>query len=221
MKTIFLAALVLGVFTLTACESLVTREGVRDNEQRREMTNQVTTLQRSNADVNNRFADVEGELRELNGKIEVSDNRATQLAQTHDRNKKQTEEAVNELNKKVQVLQEEMARMQDQIATLAAAQTTAHRAESDSPRVEKGLFEQAEELFGQKEWKRAILIYQKFRESKPTEKRVPEAIYKIGVSFQEVGMKDEARTFFEEAVAKYPKSDAAKKSRVRLARLKK
>lgn len=207
---------------LMGCESLMTREAVRENEQRREMTTQVSTLQRTTADVNNRFAELESELRELNGKIEVSDNRTAQSAKNQESQRKQTEEVVNELQKRVQVLQEEITRMQDQIATLAAAQTAVQqRPEPEGSRVERGHYEQAEELFDQKEWKRAILAYQKFRDAKPADKRVPSAIYKIGVCFQEVGMKDEARTFFEEAISKYPKSDAAKRSRVRIARLKK
>ena len=44
--------------------------------------------------------------------------------------------------------------------------------------------------------------------------------YKIGVCFQEMGMKSEAKAFFEEVVEGYPKSRTAEKSKYRLKNIK-
>lgn len=53
------------------------------------------------------------------------------------------------------------------------------------------------------------------------EKNVADAKYKIGVSFQELGMKEEAMAFYEEVVANYSKTEAGKSAKARLAKLKK
>jgi TolA-binding protein len=117
--------------------------------------------------------------------------------------------------------------MQEQIGALTAelnamkAATQESNAGTSASGKKADQFDVAEDLFAKKDWKRAILNYQKFRESNPRSKKVPEAIYKIGVSFQELGMKDEARTFFDEVIAKFPNSAEAKKARTRLKSVKK
>ena len=90
---------------------------------------------------------------------------------------------------------------------------------SSSPR--KDAFEIGEDFFEKKEWRRAILSYQKYRDANPKSKKFSDATYKIGVSFQELGLRDEARTFYDEVVAKFPQSAEAKKARTRLKSLKK
>jgi TolA-binding protein len=64
------------------------------------------------------------------------------------------------------------------------------------------------------------LNYQKFREASPKSKKLSEATLKIGISFQELGMKDEARTFLEEVVSKYGSTPAAKVAKSHLKKLK-
>ena len=54
----------------------------------------------------------------------------------------------------------------------------------------------------------------------PTGKRYAEASFKMGQSFQELGMKTEARSFYSEVLEKFPKSDWAKKANLHLKSLK-
>lgn len=82
-------------------------------------------------------------------------------------------------------------------------------------------YETAEELFANKEWKKAILSYQKYVEDFPRGKSVPDSKYKIGVCFQELGLKDEAMAFYEEVIAQYGKTESGKKAKIRLSKLKK
>jgi len=42
---------------------------------------------------------------------------------------------------------------------------------------------------------------------------MPEALYKIGMSFESLGMGEDAKGFYQELVEKYPKSPEAKKAR--------
>lgn len=82
-------------------------------------------------------------------------------------------------------------------------------------------YEEANQLFDGKEWKKAILNYHKYTDESPKGKFVADAKYKIGVCFQELGMKEEAMAYYEEVVANYQSTDAGKKSKARLSKLKK
>ncbi|MEZ0390866.1 MAG: tetratricopeptide repeat protein [Pseudobdellovibrionaceae bacterium] len=219
-------ALVGFLFLGTACETFMTRADVKEVEQKRQMQDQVVNLQKTTADTNNRFADIESDLRSLNGKIEVLENKLSQSGQDREKLRAANDQSQADSTKKIQILQEEIARMQEQIGTLSAelnAMKTAaasHESASSSGG-KKDLFDIAEDLFEKKEWRKAILNYQKFRDANPKSKHFAEATYKIGVCFQELGMKDEAKTFYDEVISKNPNSADAKKAKTRLKTLKK
>ncbi len=82
-------------------------------------------------------------------------------------------------------------------------------------------YDTAQDFFGKKEWKKAILSFQKYVDENSKGKNVADAKYKIGVCFQELNMKEEAMAFYEEVVANYGKSEAGKKAKIRLSKLKK
>ncbi len=82
-------------------------------------------------------------------------------------------------------------------------------------------YEIAQGHFANKDWKKAILNYQKYVDEHPKGKEISDSKYKIGVCFQELGMKEEAMAFFEEVVANYGKTDSGKKAKLRLSKLKK
>jgi TolA-binding protein len=70
----------------------------------------------------------------------------------------------------------------------------------------------------EKKHREAILAYQKIRETWPTSRYVPDALYKLGVSFQALGLRNEAKQFLEEA-AKFSGQEAGKLARERLKQL--
>lgn len=211
---------------LTACPTLMTRTDVRDDRQRKDVSEQVTTLQRANADVSSRFNDIDEDIRQLHGRVEVVENRLTQYDNQQQSLAKGDAERLNDSNQKFTVVQQELIRMQNEIDQLkgqlanqqAQSSAAAAQAAADS---KKGPMELAEEAFERKEWRKAILNYQKYRETTPKGKKVAEATYKMGVCFQELGMNDEAKTFYDEVVAKFGKSDEARRARTRLKSLKK
>lgn len=92
--------------------------------------------------------------------------------------------------------------------------------------VDNAAFWKAESYFGQaagqtdnkakeKSLKQAILAYQRVIEDPKSEKN-DAALYKIGLSFEQLGLKDEAAAFYEEVIAKYPKSTVVTDARKRL-----
>ena len=210
---------------LVSCQTgLMTRGDVKEVENKKNVQDTVVTLQKTSADANNRFSEIESELRNMSGRIDVAENKLNQANLDKDRNKGVSEQALADQSRKTQILQEELIRTQEQVAALSAELQALKSAavennSSSSPR--KDAFEIGEDFFEKKEWRRAILSYQKYRDANPKSKKFSDATYKIGVSFQELGLRDEARTFYDEVVAKFPQSAEAKKARTRLKSLKK
>lgn len=222
MKSVVLCTAI--ALFMTGC--LKTRNEVKDNEQRSTMQQQVVTLQRSNADVGNRFADMEQQLRELNGRVDVVENNLGKGSAGVENALKSSHQQNAELAQRVALLQEALTKMERDLMVvnadvqalkaekMAAQSQEAARAARDTSK--KNAYELGEDSFEKKDWKNAILQYQKYRDEYPKGKRFPDATYKIGVCFQELGMKDEAKTFYDEVIGKFPKSDEARRARTRL-----
>ncbi len=212
--------------TLSAC--LMTRESVKETEQKRTMQDQVVSLQKTTADANSRFQDTENSLRQYNGRIEVLENQVSQLTAERDQIYKAQVELNQAQNQKLALMQEALGKMEEQIAQLTqeAQQSKSSKSNSKSSSAKSSknnknqIYDEAEGHFEQKDWKKAILSYQKFREINSKSKLFADATYKIGVCFQELKMKTEARSFYEEVIAKYPKSDAARRAAIRLKQVK-
>lgn len=80
-------------------------------------------------------------------------------------------------------------------------------------KLEEALLMRAEAFYKAKEFKKAIVDYSKFPEKHPRSPYMSQALYKIGLCFDALGMKDDAKGFYQEVVEKYPKSPEAKKAR--------
>jgi TolA-binding protein len=83
-------------------------------------------------------------------------------------------------------------------------------------RAEEATFLRAEAFFVLKQYKKAIVDYSRFPEKFNRSKKMPVALLKIGLSFEAIGMKEDATGFFQELVDKFPKSPEAKKARAKL-----
>lgn len=212
---------------LTGC--LKTRNEVRSSEQRQVMAQQVTTLQRSNADVANRFADLEEQMRNLNGRVDVVENQFGQGRAGMDEVLRSNQQKNAELNQKVMILQEALTIMESQLFQVSSElnslrqerASAAAAATERAKQAKKNPYDVAQEHFENKDWKQSILNFQKYRDENPKGSKFADATYKIGVSFQELGMKDEAKTFYDEVVSKFSKSDEARRAKIRLKSLKK
>lgn len=223
MKNLILFGL---VGLLVGC--LKTRNDLKDSEQQNVMGRQVSNLQKANNDVGNRFAELEEQIRELNGKVEVHENRLSQSSQGVDAVVKNQQLSQQEIQQKLNLYQEALAKLESQVFQLTAEvqelksqkEAAPEKTSKASEKSDKGSYREAEAFFDSKEWKKAILTYQKYRDENPKGKNFADATYKIGVSFQELGLKDEAKTFYDEVLAKFPKSDAARKAKTRIKAMK-
>ena len=88
-----------------------------------------------------------------------------------------------------------------------------------APKIKKlqdALFLKGESLYRLKEYKKAIVEYSKFPEKYPKSVHMPEALYKIGLSFDSLGMKEDAKGFYQELVEKFPKTQQSLKAKKKL-----
>lgn len=208
MKCIYL---LITSLILSGCGTLVTRTAVKETEQRKQFQDQVSNLQKSSADINAKFNEIDSELRSLNGRADNIENKMQ--TEKNQESKMVSMIQYEELQKKVNLLEQELTLTKSKIEQLSQLKT---EDKSQAKSVKKDVFEEADDFLAEKDFKRAILGYSKYRESFPKGRRFAEATYKIGVCFQELGQADEAKTFFDEVISKFPTSSEAKKAKVRL-----
>lgn len=170
-------------------------------------------------------------IRTLNGRVESLENQITQM---HKQQRENTDA------QKVQILQESVIKMEAQMAKLEAELAAAKNANPSAPAPESSdaqlvaskptgsakprtSFDVAQDYFAKKDFKNAILEYQKFVDAngKSKSKLVPEAKYKIGLSFESMGLKDEAQSFYEEVAAQHGNTEFGKKAKQKVAKTKK
>jgi TolA-binding protein len=215
---------------LTGC--LETRSGVKELEEKQVLRKQVTTLQQSTADVTTRFSEIEEDLRKTNGRSEQLDARMTQIKDRAEKNDFALEAKLKEHEAKLAAFREELQKMQTELndvrasnqALQAAIQAGAASGSSGGGSASGGggsAFDRGEAKFDAKSWKDAIFAYEEYRKASPKGKHFAAATYKIGVCFQELGMVDDAKPFYEEVISKAGKSKEADRARTRLKALSK
>ncbi|MCB9025007.1 MAG: tetratricopeptide repeat protein [Bdellovibrionaceae bacterium] len=206
------------MFFLSGC--LTTRSQMKEQSQ---LQSQVANIQESKADLDVRLQDFENQMREFNGRIEVLENDSRQF---RDYNGKTTERKKIDdglLENKFKVIQEALLKIETELQRLSVeldSLRTKNTKKETSSSSNKGNYQQAESDFSKKKWKEAAVGYQKYRDLNSKGKYYADATYKIGVCFQEMGMKKEAKAFYEEIIEKYPKSHITSKAQYRLKNLK-
>ncbi|MGZ3697637.1 MAG: tetratricopeptide repeat protein, partial [Bdellovibrionota bacterium] len=96
----------------------------------------------------------------------------------------------------------------------AAIETlTAYLKTAKKGKTEEATFLRAESYYKLKQYKKAIVDYSKFPEKYTHSKNMPQVLYKIGLCFDNLGMRDDAKGFYQELIEKFPKSPEAKKAR--------
>lgn len=211
-------------FVLGGCP-LMTRSDISEKENQRQVQTQVTTVQQqAKVEQENRYLSIQDELRTLSGRLSTLEHKLNQVEQTPQGPSNQ------DLIEQMKIFEAQIASLKAEleeakaarVQALAAAPSPVINTELKGANTEKGggAWDQAESHFNKKDWKNAILSYQSYRDQNPKGKNYAMATYKIGVSFQELKMKDEARAFYEEVMQKFPKTSTAKKAKFRLGQLK-
>lgn len=216
-----MGSVAIAVTLLSGC--LMTRSQLQEKNEKQVLQ---TQLQETKANVTVQYADLEEQLRESRGRIEVLENglRVSRAAESESRNLALEEK--RRIDERLKLYEEAISKLEKDVQTLSSGLEEQSKSSpgQDSPSKgdgkKKSTFDRADSLFEAKKWREAIVEFQKYRDSNPSGKSYSDATYKIGVSFQELGLKDEAKAFYNEVVGKYPKSKSADKAKVRLKQLK-
>jgi TolA-binding protein len=193
------------------------------SQQRAEKT--VVVKEAPKAAATARFEEYDEQIRNLNGRMDTLENHLTQNSAAAQGEKASVTEMAKYTDQKFSAYEEELKKLDAKIAALSAElekvkSQPAPAASTATAGKSKTSYDEAEGLFDAKKWKEAIVSYQKYRDQNPKGKMYADSTYKIGVCFQELKMKDEAKAFFEEVTAKFPKGKEAKKAAFRLKQLK-
>lgn len=97
----------------------------------------------------------------------------------------------------------------------AIASLSAFTKANPKKNADEGYFLLGEAHFGAKDYKKAIVNYSKLTEKYTRSSHMPAALLKIALSFEAMGMKDDAKAFYQELVDKFPKSPEARKARAK------
>ncbi len=231
MKLKILGLAILGSVSLSLSLSgcLMTREEIAGEEQKKAVQQQVSNLQKSHADAQSHYTELNEELRDLHGKIESLENRQTTVARDREKTQNLNDQQLAETNKKVLLLHEEIQKLENQVSFLSqelikvsqvqATAASAPVSTGDKPKAgekKADTFKLGEDAFNKKDWRNAILQYENYRKFYPKGRHVAVATYRIGLCFKELGMKDEAKTFFEEVISNYRDTALAKQAKDQL-----
>ena len=165
-----------------------------------EIKNEITRLTGRIEDLERKSAAQENTA-ELKTKVETLENQVTalieQLEKLEDQATKKDPEA-NFREAKEMIQGENYPEAQEKLTQYLKTPGIKHPVE--------GLFLRGETLFNSKKYREAILDYDKIREKHPNSSFSVAALYKIALSFEGLGMPEDARAFYVELVDKYPKS---------------
>lgn len=159
----------------------------------------------------------EEQFRTMLGRIEELETKASTASKPDTDRVKDLEQAISEMLVQQEQLKNEIKASRE--AQIQAAQKAKEQAAADSA-APTGNLEQADKLFSEGKWEKAAQEFQEFRKKNPKSDEISIVTYKIGVCFQELGLKSEAKTFFTNVMQNYPNSKASKFAKFRLDNLK-
>ena len=208
--------------TLSGC--VKTRAELRGEEGNGEVLRQTNTQRRENAKPPPpapKIDEVDEQLRAMNGRIDTVENQLTQINAAHGVEKDSVTKMAQAIDQKFQNYEQAVKQLELEVAALTEeVRKKSVPASSGAPAKGRSAYDDGEDSFTAKKWKEAIVDYQKYRDANPKGKMYADATYKIGFCFQELKLKDEAKAFFDEVVAKFPGSKEAKKAAFRSKQLK-
>ena len=183
--------------SLSAC--LRTRSEVNQMYQPQEIAKE-----QRRAEFNVQFQSLEEQMRHIYGRLEAIENTMRQRSEFQSQVEAEKLQNFQEVWARIKILEQEIDQLKG------------HPTSQPQPQA----FASAEAHFQGKRWKKAALSYEKYRMTNPKGEHYPLATYKIGVSFEELGEKENAKLFYEEVVEKFPNHILVKKANDRIKKLK-
>lgn len=205
----FLSLLTFGIILMATTGCLVLRSQMDPsapaNPQKYRQSSDTVRLQQEKAELEMKLKSYDEQFRTLLGRIEEMESKTSKENPEDQQRVKDLEAALSEMVAQQEALKKEISNLKknDNNSSSAASGPT-------------GDLTLADRYFSTGKWTKAVEEFQKFRELNPKSSEVPLVTYKIGVCFQELGMKGEAKTFYNSVIKRYPKDRAAKFAKFRL-----
>jgi TolA-binding protein len=219
MKNLFIIALL----SMSVSGCLATRDQLKSQDSKRDTQQQVIAQQQA------QFSDFEAEIRTLNGRIASLENSLGTAGAEKRGLESRFENERAQMEARLKIYEDALTKMEQQYLAVSqkvealqmsggssGSSGSDKKEASAKPKGKVDFFAQGEEEFKKKNFRQAIVSYQKYREANAKGSSYAEATYKMGLAFQELKMRDEATPFFNEVVEKFPKSKAADKAKLRL-----
>lgn len=210
------------VLLLSAC-SLMTRDDIKKEDENKQLRDQVSSIEKSKADNEAHYNDLENDLRAMSGRVDTLDHNEQMDAKNQDKVLDDLKKVIDAQNDKIKMLEQHIDATETRLTAAIQAMATAPAPQPEPKSEAKegkskdgGLYGEAENLFNQKDFKHAIIKYQAYRDKNPKGSKLAEATYKIAVCFSELGQKKDAKDFYQETIDSYPGTSAAKKAKLRL-----
>jgi TolA-binding protein len=206
---------------------------VEEAQEKQILKQQLVNIQKRTSDQVIQYDNFQEDYRKLNGRVEKIESYLLGEGQKQKDATTDIETRLGALENKVRMLEasvvDQDTKFQQSIASLRqevagdlrkiSSSLTSTPSSPKSSGGSKGAFARAEAHFAKKEWRNAILNYEKYRSANPKGNSYAAATYKIGVCFEELGMSTEAEAFYSEVLEKYPKDKIAKSAGFRLNKL--
>lgn len=208
------------LLSLTAVGCLQTRTSTAEREQKDVLRDQVKSMQATSANQNSRYEELQESMRALNGRLESLESKIDSVRNDKLTTQNQMAQGDQRTQEKMRAYEEAISKLEQEVQSLGAAVSAKSEAMEQVKKEEQALsanpLEVADQRYAKKNWKDAILAYEKYRQENPKGKHYPKATLRMAQSFEEMGLKKEAKAFYEEIVNEYPKSAEAKVAQTRL-----
>jgi len=218
LKSLILISLFLFLF---GCADLKLRQGQGSSSYKKESP-EVTALRQQVADLKAKNLSYEEQFRMSSGKVEELEIVNRRLEDSSTKRLGEESQELQAYKESVSELVAEKKRLELEVIRLQEENKKANRAVKSAKKSSKDHLDEGSRLFEAKKWSEAAAEFQSFREKTNNKKNEDYALstYKIGVCFQELGLKNEARTFYKSVVAKHKKTRASKFAQYRLENMK-
>lgn len=203
----------------SGCVSLKTRDGKKKAKQESQT---VMLLRKQIADLRAKNQEYEEQFRISTGKIEELEILSRRMEDKSQKRLGEEGQQLQAYKDSVSELLVEKKKLENQVLMLKEENKRAKQAVVSAKRSAKQHLDEGDKYFDDKKWSEAAAEYQSYREKARTKKGEDYALatYKIGVCFQELGLKKEAKTFYKSVIKKHKGLKAAKYAQYRLENLK-
>ena len=208
----FLFLLFLSWSSLFFTSCLYTHQQVKQLEKSEKVESNIYSVQKHVANQDAEFQEINENIRHINGQFEVIQKNIKDLQIQNQTLQKQMEERDKKHQENFRLLEQE-------IELLQSGRSKRNKKSSKRSKAKKNkkiglLFQKANQYFKNKRWKQAIINFENYRQQSPAKNiSFAHATYKIALSFDKLGMKEDAKTHFEELVRYFPRSNLAQKAK--------